>query len=145
MGSIIDDRYDTIRFDSIGGRRFASNCEKIICGHNTVCEQLRTKSVRKYTEVGAFDELPLGEEFQSHVRCFMRAEARTYEEKYRMAAKVIQQLAISARIAETKERFSRRNLDNEELDIRCLQILRAMIHNEERRCARVTRLYALYS
>ena len=109
----------------------------------TVCEQLRTKSARNYTEVGAFDELPLGEEFQSHLRCFMHAEARTYEERYRMAAKVIQQLAISARIAETKERFSRRNFDNEELDIRCLQILRAMIHSEERRCARLTRSHLI--
>lgn len=72
-----------------------------------MCEQLHIKSLRNYTDVGAFDELPLGEEFQSHVRCFMHEGGRTFEDKYRMAAKVIQQLAISARIAETKVRCSR--------------------------------------
>ncbi len=36
-------------------------------------------------------------------------------------------------MAERKDRFVSRDLEQEELDIRCLQILRGAIHNEERK------------
>ena len=46
-----------------------------------------------YTELGGDEELPLGAEFQEHIQCFVDPQAKTAEEQYRQAGKLIKQLA----------------------------------------------------
>jgi inositol 1,4,5-triphosphate receptor type 1 len=81
----------------------------------------------EYTELGGDEELPLGEEFQEHVACFINPNAPKSEGKYAMATKLVEQLHISAGNAQINEKD---RLNQEELDIKCLQLLRAIIHNE---------------
>lgn len=46
----------------------------------------------EYTEIGGDEELPLGAEFQEHLRCFIDPHGRTPEAKYSMAEKLVKQL-----------------------------------------------------
>jgi inositol 1,4,5-triphosphate receptor type 1 len=94
-------------------RTFAVNCSLLYGGHNTVGAQLRyyTKwAVSKgglacdrsdsnkaslmveYTEIGGDETLPLGEEFQDHIRCFVKPQAKKVPQQYAMVSKVIDQL-----------------------------------------------------
>ncbi|CAH1798712.1 unnamed protein product [Owenia fusiformis] len=111
-------------------RTFSGNCSTLFGGHNTVAAQLKIKSKREYTDLGGDEELPLGEEFQSMLRCFIKPHEKKASKKFEMAEKLINQLAISAQNNKLPESQRR---DQEELDIKCLQLLRAMIHNEERK------------
>ncbi|KAL5022859.1 hypothetical protein ScPMuIL_002014, partial [Solemya velum] len=109
-------------------RIYAKNCAVVFAGHNTVNAQLKIKSKREYTELGGNEELPLGEEFQSHVKCFMTDKKN--EKKFEPAAVLLDQLYISLghkRMTESSR------LEMDELNIKCLQLLRAIIHNEERK------------
>ena len=47
----------------------------------------------EYTELGGDEDLPLGAEFQEHMHCFVDRHAKTPEEQYRQANKLIKQLA----------------------------------------------------
>ncbi|XP_052817063.1 inositol 1,4,5-trisphosphate receptor type 3-like isoform X2 [Mya arenaria] len=112
---------------------FAQNCRRVHVGHNTVQQQLKQRSKnskREYTEMGSNEELPLGEEFQNLVKCFIDPKEKKTNKKYALTAKLLDQLAISAK----KIRFAVSSTrSQEELDVKCLQILRTVIHNEERR------------
>ncbi|XP_074663089.1 inositol 1,4,5-trisphosphate-gated calcium channel ITPR3-like [Tubulanus polymorphus] len=110
-------------------RTFSVNCSLLYGGHNTVAAQMKYSSKRDYTTIGGDEDLPLGEEFQTHLRCFIKPHEKTSEEKYRLAEKLILQLEISSKVRRTMAY----SIEQEELDIRCLQLLRAMIHNEERK------------
>ncbi|XP_064627454.1 inositol 1,4,5-trisphosphate receptor type 1-like isoform X9 [Lineus longissimus] len=110
-------------------RTFAVNCSLLYGGHNTVSAQMKYRSKREYTTIGGDEDLPLGEEFQSHLKCFIRSSEKQVEEKYRLCDKLIHQLEISAK----NRRVSAYSADEEALDVRCLQLLRACIHNEERK------------
>lgn len=81
----------------------------------------------EYTDLGGDEELPLGEEFQEHVACFINPSASNIKAKYQMAGKLVEQLAISAANAQMNEK---ERVNQEVLDIKCLQLLRAIIHNE---------------
>ena len=48
--------------------------------------------ISEYTELEGDEELPLGEEFQEHMSCFIHPKLKSYREKYRLAAKLVQQL-----------------------------------------------------
>ncbi|XP_074650375.1 inositol 1,4,5-trisphosphate-gated calcium channel ITPR3-like [Tubulanus polymorphus] len=113
---------------------FAGNFRGAYGGENTVAAQLKHAPKcalnREYTEIGGDEELPLGEEFQSFVQCFINPQAKTLDEQYETAGKLLQQLVISFLNSRSTEQ---KRLDQEELDLRCLQLLRAMIHNEERK------------
>lgn len=47
----------------------------------------------EYTTIGGDEELPLGEEFQSHVRCFINYSEKKPPKRFELAAKLIEQLA----------------------------------------------------
>ncbi|XP_053402419.1 inositol 1,4,5-trisphosphate receptor type 1-like isoform X7 [Mercenaria mercenaria] len=109
---------------------FAQNCSRVHVGHNTVQQQLKYKSKREYTELGSNEELPLGEEFQNLVKCFIDQKEKKPNKRYALTKKLLEQLAISAK----KIRFAvSSSRAQEELDVKCLQILRTIIHNEERK------------
>ncbi|PVD21454.1 hypothetical protein C0Q70_19627 [Pomacea canaliculata] len=109
---------------------FTSNCMLVHCGHNTVQAQLKVKCKREYTARGTNEELPLGEEFQSLARCFLSPHEKKAVKRFALAGKLIEQLWISATQCKQPRKDQPTHPD---LDVRCLQILRTLIHNEERR------------
>ncbi|XP_076470932.1 inositol 1,4,5-trisphosphate-gated calcium channel ITPR2-like isoform X2 [Babylonia areolata] len=111
-------------------RVYAKNCAVVFAGHNTVTAQLRFKSKRAYTIIGSDEELPLGEEFQSMVRCFIDYHEKKVDKRFLPASKLLEQLAISL---EYKRVTEAARLEMDELNIKCFQVLRALIHNEERK------------
>ncbi|KAK3085572.1 hypothetical protein FSP39_005468 [Pinctada imbricata] len=112
---------------------YSKNCSVLFRGHNTVQAQIKYKSSkREYTGVGTNEELPLGEEFQSLVRCFVDFHEKKPMKRYQIASKLLHQLEISAAVIR-KGQSVPSNSSQEDLDIKCLQILRALVHNEERR------------
>ncbi len=50
-------------------------------------------SVSEYAEIGGDEELPLGQEFQAHISCFINRSRKQAAEKYRLTAKLVQQLS----------------------------------------------------
>ncbi|GFS12814.1 inositol 1,4,5-trisphosphate receptor type 1 [Elysia marginata] len=111
-------------------RNFSTNCSKVHSGQNTVQAQLKIRSKREYHAAGSNEELPLGEEFQKLTRCFIDVQEKKMTKRYKLAAVLLEQLKISA--VQCKQ--TRRSQPTSELlDVRCMQILRALIHNEERR------------
>ncbi|CAG5132421.1 unnamed protein product, partial [Candidula unifasciata] len=108
---------------------FTRNCSQVQCGYNTVTAQLKIKSQREYIS-DSNEELPLGEEFQKLVRCFIDFHEQKITKRYARAGILLEQLAISA----VQCKLPQRTLPtSEQLDVRCLQILRALVHNEERK------------
>ncbi|CAH1800294.1 unnamed protein product [Owenia fusiformis] len=112
-------------------RMFSMNASLLYGGHNTVKAQLKINgNKREYTELGGDQQLPLGEEFQNLVKSFLSQDPKHHKhvkKKYAPAAKLIQQLEISSKY------LSEMNEAEALLNTRCLQILSAMIHNEERK------------
>ncbi|XP_041375271.1 inositol 1,4,5-trisphosphate receptor type 1-like [Gigantopelta aegis] len=111
---------------------FTTNCSKVHRGHNTVGAQIkyRKNKNREYTEIGSNEELPLGEEFQTLVRCFTQPSEKKPIKHFAPAFKLIEQLWISAQNC----KLNRKDVPTHwELDVKCLQILRAILHNEERK------------
>ncbi|XP_062618413.1 inositol 1,4,5-trisphosphate receptor type 1-like [Saccostrea cucullata] len=111
---------------------FATNSSVLFRGHNTVQAQLKYKTKREYTEIGSNEELPLGEEFQSLLKCFIDHHEKKYNKRYNPAKKLLQQLEISAKTVRKGNAITS-NTSQEDLDIKCLQLLRALVHNEERK------------
>ncbi|XP_071092410.1 inositol 1,4,5-trisphosphate-gated calcium channel ITPR3-like isoform X4 [Haliotis cracherodii] len=111
-------------------RTFAKGCAVVFAGHNTVQAQLKFKSKREYTILGGDEELPLGEEFQSLVRCFIASHEKKPEKKFFPSGKLIEELSISLDYKRLTE-AARQEMDD--LNIKCLQVLRALVHNEERK------------
>ncbi|XP_059139568.1 inositol 1,4,5-trisphosphate receptor type 1-like isoform X3 [Physella acuta] len=109
---------------------FTHNCSQVHSGHNTVQAQLKIKSKREYIVAGSNEELPLGEEFQKLLRCFIDPHEKKPAKKFARASILLEQMAISA-VQCKQPRPSQPT--SEQLDVRCLQILRALIHNEERK------------
>ena len=60
---------------------------------NNIFHKLSLVLLTDYTELGGDEELPLGAEFQEHIQCFVDPHAKTAEEQYRQAGKLIKQLA----------------------------------------------------
>ena len=42
--------------------------------------------------MGGDEELPLGQEFQDHLKCFINEKSKESKERYRMAEKLVKQL-----------------------------------------------------
>ncbi|WAR13356.1 ITPR1-like protein, partial [Mya arenaria] len=111
-------------------RTFTRNCSIVFAGHNTVSAQLKFNSKREYTILGGDEELPLGEEFQSLVKCFINPNEKKVVKKFEWTSKLIENLHISGSYKRLQEHA---RMEMDELNIKCLQVLRAIIHNEERR------------
>nr|XP_019924346.2 inositol 1,4,5-trisphosphate receptor type 1 isoform X2 [Crassostrea gigas] len=110
---------------------FATNSSVLFRGHNTVQAQMKYKNKRDYTAMGSNEELPLGEEFQSLLKCFVDHHEKKAMKRFAPAKKLLQQLDISAKVVRKGNAIT--NTSQEDLDIKCLQLLRAMVHNEERK------------
>ena len=54
---------------------------------------MKTNFRTEYSEVGGDEEFPLGQEFQDHLRCFIDPKEKTPVGKFRLAEKLIQQMA----------------------------------------------------
>ena len=50
-------------------------------------------SLTDYTELGGDEELPLGQEFQSHINCFIQRQKKIPSQQYMLGSKLIHQLA----------------------------------------------------
>ncbi|KAL4233979.1 hypothetical protein ACF0H5_005634 [Mactra antiquata] len=111
-------------------RIFTKNCSIVFAGHNTVTAQLGIRSNREYTTLGGDEELPLGEEFQELMECFVNANEKKPAKRYEWTNKLIEQLHISSEIKRLTEHAQQ---EMDALNIKCLQILRGLVHNEERR------------
>ena len=46
----------------------------------------------EYTELGGDEELPLGEEFQDHIKIFISPHRKKPRDKYKLLGKLVQQL-----------------------------------------------------
>lgn len=46
----------------------------------------------EYTSIGSSDEMPLGEEFHSLVKCFVNHKEKKVDKKYCLVSKLLQQL-----------------------------------------------------
>ncbi|XP_053404110.1 inositol 1,4,5-trisphosphate receptor type 2-like isoform X2 [Mercenaria mercenaria] len=106
---------------------FAVNMKVAYGGVNDVQTQIGYPSKVPYSEVGGDEELPLGAEFQAHISSFINNSAKNPLEKYKMAEKLIKQLAISTTLTNLSEKERIEQLD---LDIKCMQLLRGILHNE---------------
>ncbi|XP_064599288.1 inositol 1,4,5-trisphosphate receptor type 1-like [Liolophura sinensis] len=111
-------------------RTFSMNCSLVYSGYNTVAAQMKIKSKRAYTDVGSNEELPLGEEYQQLVKNFIDTHEKKPAKKYAHTKLLVTALHISA---QRLRHMIPSTPQQEVLDLKCLQILRTLIHNEERR------------
>ena len=45
-----------------------------------------------YTVIGGDESLPLGEEFQEHVKCFLKPQEKVLTKQFELTAKIVEQL-----------------------------------------------------
>ncbi|KAI0214643.1 hypothetical protein LSAT2_000247 [Lamellibrachia satsuma] len=113
---------------------YTSNCRQVYGGFNDVKTQIGFPSDNEYIDVSGNEVLPLGREFQNFVDCFVDSDERPehhkkHRNKYRHCSKLILKLYIST--LNTDDDLSEQERARQELlDVRCLQLLRATIHNE---------------
>ena len=46
----------------------------------------------EYTQIGTDEALPLGEEFQEHIRCFVKLHEKKVPRQFALVGKIIEQL-----------------------------------------------------
>uniref|UniRef100_A0A1I8IWZ2 RIH_assoc domain-containing protein n=1 Tax=Macrostomum lignano TaxID=282301 RepID=A0A1I8IWZ2_9PLAT len=74
------------------------------------------------------DELPLGKEFQQHMACFIDTNyGYSDPRRFAMTGKLVEQLCISNQL---ELRNEKERIEQEILDVKCLQLLRGAVHNE---------------
>ena len=47
----------------------------------------------EYTDIGGDEELPLGQEFQDHIHCFIEKNKKNARDRYKLTGKLVQQLS----------------------------------------------------
>jgi inositol 1,4,5-triphosphate receptor type 1 len=106
--------------------QFVVNFQKAYQGHNRVSAQLGLPSDAEYCEQGGDEDLPLGKEFQEHVRTFTNPSGGVD----RHAAKLVQQLYISYSDPDLGRLSEAERLEQERTSVSSLQVLRAIVHNQ---------------
>ncbi|XP_023930445.1 inositol 1,4,5-trisphosphate receptor type 3 [Lingula anatina] len=107
---------------------FAQNFSMVYGGFNDVKSQIGFPSDEDYTDVGGDEELPLGNEFQMMVKCFENTQEDLQPaQRYILTSKLLEQLRISSKSTLSMES---ERMAQEVLDVKCLQIMRALIHNQ---------------
>ncbi|KAK2191288.1 hypothetical protein NP493_56g07001 [Ridgeia piscesae] len=106
---------------------FAQNFQAIYGGANTVRTQLRHPLDEPYTDLDGDTELPLGPEFQEHVNYFIQRKKR--QPDYFLSTCLFRQLGISGKVS-VASLSEIQKLQQEQMDIKCLQVLRGIVHNE---------------
>ncbi|CAD5116200.1 DgyrCDS5116 [Dimorphilus gyrociliatus] len=111
-------------------KTFAINASLVYGGPNTVAAQLKLPikkyGNKPYVDLTSHEKLPLGEEFQEHINCFYRPNEKTFASQIAQCSIIIKQLGISGSDLRMTEASK---VEQEELDIKCLQLLRGVIHN----------------
>ncbi|KAL3848190.1 hypothetical protein ACJMK2_019064, partial [Sinanodonta woodiana] len=106
---------------------FTKNMQAAYGGVNDVQTQIGFPSREPYSEIDGDEELPLGAEFQEHLKCFIDPVFTDFKEKYKMAEKLVLQIKLSKTSTQQNEN---QRLEQIELDIKCFQLLRGLLHNE---------------
>ncbi|XP_019849736.1 PREDICTED: inositol 1,4,5-trisphosphate receptor type 1-like isoform X1 [Amphimedon queenslandica] len=106
-------------------KTFSRNYQLAYVGLNTAKEQIKSEISEKYSEEG--EELPLGPNFQCLVQLYIDRSGPTCKVSGK-AEMLLKQLTASQ--SRTEQLGEREQIIQDVLDVRCLQILRALIHNQ---------------
>ncbi len=110
---------------------FSGNMLAAYEGPNTVRQQLKLPMDSEYCNYLESEALPLGEEFQELVKCFLQKTTPRKKESGNQKKYDITGLVKHLTWTLSFDNYSEQNrLELERLDVKCLQILRAIIHNE---------------
>ncbi|KAK3607291.1 hypothetical protein CHS0354_002916 [Potamilus streckersoni] len=106
---------------------FVMNMKTAFGGVNDVRTQIGFRSKEPYSKIGSDEELPLGVEFQEHLKCFVDPDEKDFRDKYQMAKGLVLQLQHSMTLTHLNEKEKQEEV---ELNVKCFQLLRGLIHNE---------------
>uniref|UniRef100_A0A1I8HTT3 RIH_assoc domain-containing protein n=1 Tax=Macrostomum lignano TaxID=282301 RepID=A0A1I8HTT3_9PLAT len=114
--------------------KFNDRCRRVYEGRNTVEAQVHgvDRNPACYSEIGTVKELPLGEEFQHFIDTFLDKNysdliPEHWRNRYRNLGVLVAQVHSAGLLSGLRGREKERQ---EELNVRCLQVLRGAIHNQ---------------